>query len=76
MRWKAGVIPRVLVDIVFKVHQMQQTNPGERNRQFSAIKLPPGCLLVHCSAGVGRTGTFLTLYKLWMDYMVTEKVPI
>ena len=31
---------------------------------------------MHCSAGVGLTGTFLTLYKLWMDYMVTEKVPI
>ena len=23
---------------------------------------------------MGRTGTFLALYKLWMDYMVTEKV--
>ena len=28
----------------------------------------PGGILVHCSGGVGRTGTFIALYKLIKDY--------
>ena len=28
----------------------------------------PGPILVHCSAGVGRTGTFIAVYKLVTEY--------
>ncbi|KAJ8040911.1 Receptor-type tyrosine-protein phosphatase T [Holothuria leucospilota] len=34
-------------------------------------KTAPGHLLVHCSAGVGRTGTFIALYTL-MDVIETD----
>lgn len=44
---------RLLVDLVTRAQSLQQSSDP---------------ILVHCSAGVGRTGTFIALYKLWLDY--------
>ena len=35
---------------------------------ISRAKNNPEPILVHCSAGVGRTGTFIAVYKLIEDF--------
>ena len=47
-------VSQILLDLVYKV---QDLNPDSKRP-----------ILVHCSAGVGRTGTFIALYKLVIDY--------
>ena len=36
------------------------------------LDVEAGTILVHCSAGVGRTGTFIGLYKLINDFLDDE----
>ena len=37
-------------------------------RAISHTRDSPKPILVHCSAGVGRTGTFIAVYKLIEDF--------
>ena len=37
------------------------------------LEQSPGTLMVHCSAGVGRTGAFIGLYKLINDFKHTVR---
>ena len=53
---------------------LEVENPEETSILLELVELvekllieTPGTLLVHCSGGAGRTGTFIALYKLIKD---------
>ena len=43
----------------------------QKTRNLTANPADP--ILVHCSAGVGRSGTFIAVYKLIEEYLDNEK---
>ena len=57
-KWQDLTAPdktKILRDMVHKVRELMECHQAP--------------ILVHCSAGVGRTGTFIAVYKLLDDYL-------
>ena len=63
--WPDHNIPTVFKDLLFFVNTVKQS--------IQSIEDP---ILVHCSAGVGRTGTFITLFNLFQQIHNEQPISI
>ena len=67
MCWPDHSIPRDGDDQQALLRLIEISRPKPQGRHFRRSSRPAGPRIVHCSAGVGRTGTFIAL-----DYLLME----
>jgi netrin-G3 ligand len=71
--------------LVSQWHYLMWPDHGVPQHPYSLLNFihkssinPPeaGPIIIHCSAGVGRTGTYIALYSLWLMMQKEDKVDV
>ncbi|XP_026678795.1 receptor-type tyrosine-protein phosphatase S-like [Diaphorina citri] len=59
--WPDHGVPEHPAPFLLFLRRVRAMNPGTNSLESSGVNLPVGPLIVHCSAGVGRTGCFIVI---------------
>ena len=64
---------KTMRDLIHKAMELNTSVKGKILTQLIFSISPQDPVLVHCSAGVGRSGTFIAVYKLLEDYLNKDR---
>lgn len=62
LSWPDHGVPRDRASIHRFLETVDSFYEQSQQRRLEAVRRPPGPITVHCSAGIGRTGTFIAIH--------------